>query len=489
MMNTNSQLVAMIPEPTSEVAAAIRDAAPTAPVVVDFDETLWLLNSTETFLQAARPRWLAVLLLLLVDALRPWAWMGRKGGYETYRDWIRVRLITALMPWTLPRWRRRARVWGPRHANGRLLTLLAQSAAGRWGVATLGFREVVQPLLEAAAPEAKLWTSAHLGWNGWSIRRNGKLASLERDLGARALAAAVVITDSERDLEVERGGARAVVVHWPNARFRPAHRGFYLPLRYTEQGKRAGQGYVKREILKVDVGLAVLVTAFAAADPLPTGLAAALLQLSFWCVYELGYWENDVLGRRLEARPTLGRRARVMARTVRPALAWVAAAALGGGAIGVYALGGSPGGATIGTAAAAGIAWSSYLVASRVSFAVFNRADERSRCFLYLLLQGLRCFAPLCLLPATPAGVAALTALVFARWIPYSTYRWYGTRLAWPDTFALFAVYVVLVTPHILGGPGRADWPLALLIGLVFMIRARHDWRQLRRSFHWLDGR
>jgi hypothetical protein len=489
VMDTNSDLESTGVDRAARISGIIGNVAPSAPVVVDFDETLWLLNSTETFLQTARPRWLAVLLLLLVDALRPWAWRGRERGYEIYRDWIRVKVVTSLMPWSLPCWRKFARIWGPRHTNGRLVGTLTETARGRWGVATLGFREVVEPLLSAAAPEAKLWAAADLGWNGWSIRRDGKRGALARELGDEGLAAAVVITDSERDRDVERSGAQVVVVDWPNARFRPAQRGFYLPLRYTAHGKRAGQGYVKREILKVDVGLAVLVTAFAAAAPIPAAITAALLQLSFWCIYELGYWENDTLGRRREANPTLNRSARVLAWTVRPSLAWLTAAVLGAAGIAVVAVAGRTGTGTAWFVVAAAVAWSGYLVAGRVSFAVFNRADERSRCFLYLPLQGLRCFAPLCLLPATPAGIAALTALVFARWIPYSTYRWYGTRLGWPDTFSLFAVYVVLVTPHILGGPGRADWPLALLIGLVFMIRARQDWRRLRRSFHWLDGR
>ena len=44
----------------------------TGPVLLDFDETLYLRNSTEDFIDCARPAVLALLVLRLLDFIRPW---------------------------------------------------------------------------------------------------------------------------------------------------------------------------------------------------------------------------------------------------------------------------------------------------------------------------------------------------------------------------------------------------------------------------------
>jgi hypothetical protein len=468
------------------VRALLGRADPAAPVIVDFDETLWLRNSTETFLDVSRPRWLVVALLLLVDALRPWAWRRRPRAYEVERDWWRVRLVAWLLPWTLPRWRRLAPTVAVRHANVALLDLLGRVAPGRTGIATLGFAELVRPLLVELDPRLELWAAADLRWRGWTIRESGKLGPLRDRLGVSSLAAAVAVTDSERDRDLERGVAEVVVAPWPNARFRPAQRGFYLPLRYTQQGKRAGQRYVRREIFQVDIALAVLVTATAAGAPLAAAIAAVFVTLSFWCVYELGYRENDTLGRRLEARPVFNDRSVVLSATVRPALAWLWAAGLGAVGLAAAAHAGGDGTPSPVQVAAAAAAWALYLVATRVTYGIFNRSDERSRAFVYLPLQSFRCYAPLVLLPATAPGIAALTALVVARWVPYLCYRWTGNWLGLPETFLLLAVYLVLVAPHLLVDAAVGDLVLAGLLALVFGLRARHNGRQLWRAFRWL---
>src|ERR1700735_4139967 len=69
------------------------------PLLVDLDETLYLRNSTEDFIDCARPGLLALLLLRVLDVLAPWRLTG---GIDT-RDTWRVCAISALLPWT--RWR------------------------------------------------------------------------------------------------------------------------------------------------------------------------------------------------------------------------------------------------------------------------------------------------------------------------------------------------------------------------------------------------
>jgi hypothetical protein len=73
------------------------------PILVDLDETLYLRNSTEDFLDCARPALLAVLVLRFIDIFKPWRLAG---GRET-RDVWRVCAISILFPWTGRRWRAR----------------------------------------------------------------------------------------------------------------------------------------------------------------------------------------------------------------------------------------------------------------------------------------------------------------------------------------------------------------------------------------------
>ena len=74
--------------------AAIR--AHEGPLLVDFDETLYLSNSTEDFLDCAWPGLLALALLRALDAFKPWRLTG---GSDTGDNW-RVCAIQIFFPWT-----------------------------------------------------------------------------------------------------------------------------------------------------------------------------------------------------------------------------------------------------------------------------------------------------------------------------------------------------------------------------------------------------
>ncbi len=64
------------------------------PLLLDLDETAYLRNSTEDFLDTASPGLPALLLLRLLDAIRPWRWTGG----EATRDVWRVRLLRDSFP-------------------------------------------------------------------------------------------------------------------------------------------------------------------------------------------------------------------------------------------------------------------------------------------------------------------------------------------------------------------------------------------------------
>src|SRR6516162_5646045 len=77
--------------------AAVR--AHEGPILVDFDETLYLRNSTENFIDCARPGLLALLLLRVLGVLKPWRLTGGNNTQDTWR----VCVVSIFLPWTF--WR------------------------------------------------------------------------------------------------------------------------------------------------------------------------------------------------------------------------------------------------------------------------------------------------------------------------------------------------------------------------------------------------
>jgi hypothetical protein len=115
------------------------------PLLVDLDETLYLRNSTEDFIDCARPGLLALLLLRVLDVLKPWRLTG---GINT-RDTWRVCAISTFFPWTPWRWRAKVPFFAQRYLNQELKAALEARAQAPPIIVTTGFRSIVAPLLAA----------------------------------------------------------------------------------------------------------------------------------------------------------------------------------------------------------------------------------------------------------------------------------------------------------------------------------------------------
>lgn len=186
---------------------ALAEHPPTELVIVDFDETLWLRNCTEEFLNSVRPRFLAASVLQLLGILKPWRLFGR-GSSNHYRDWVRVLAVLAVAPWSLWLWRRKAAELGPGYVNRPLLDAIQRTEGPTFIVVSLGFREVLDPLLGAIDPRLVLRESCSFR-SGARLRKEGKAVALKRHVGAEALRRALVITDSEADRICWTPAARA----------------------------------------------------------------------------------------------------------------------------------------------------------------------------------------------------------------------------------------------------------------------------------------
>lgn len=189
-------------------------------LLVDFDETLWLHNSTETYLNFVHPEWMAKAILYvtmlqrpIVRRLWPQFWAGEK-------DWMRVGAVSLLMPWNLSNWRRHARAFslGRQHQNEELINILKSCNANRVIVISNGFQPVLKPLLDSIDLPVEATLAPSL-IKGLLWRRLGKCTHAEAMLSAEELDNACFITDHFIDDDLLSRVGYGVLCKWPDAVF------------------------------------------------------------------------------------------------------------------------------------------------------------------------------------------------------------------------------------------------------------------------------
>ena len=475
-----------VEEARSVIDSAVEGGAEDLRVVVDFDETLWLRNTTEEYLASLRPRLLAHAILLVVDLVRPWALLRTAEARRLYRDWIRTLACTLLMPWSLAAWRHGAAARAERWKNRTLLDWLTKKHRLPLHVATLGLGVLVEPILRHIDPGATL-VAAGSFWSGYRIRSRGKQASID-ERHAGMVANAIVITDSEHDADLLAAAHTPVLVKWPAAEYRPAFARSYLPFLYTQKAKRPGENYMLYGFLLEDVVHLWLAFAWIMAAPLVGALALLLLHLSFWAVYELGYVENDVLAVRHESKPKTFAEAAPYAARMKPVQAWAWALVLALPALGLL-LAYEPHSLLLPDAAASWrsfsllyAVWIAYLAAQRASFWIYNRLDTGSRGLFYVVLQVVRLSGYAVLLRVNAVGAVLLLSLVMARWVKYIAYRDTGRTLAESQRLLSLAFFFVM-SGGILATDPAAFFSLQGLAALVWLaIYSHRRLRDLSRS-------
>ena len=445
------------------------------PILLDLDETLYMRNSTEDFIDAARPRLAALLAMRLLDLVKPWRWTGG----DVTRDVWRVRLITACFPWTVRRWKTQVTHLATTNTNLRLMAAL--SAPGTTTIiTTAGFHPIVAPLVAALGlPRAQI-VAARL--SSFADRRDGKLTMAVDALGGDTVARSLVLTDSAQDLTLLDACARPLRAVWPEARFRHALSGTYLPGQYLSQVKRPGERYIVRGILQEDFAFWVLSSVALAGQPVAHVLGLLFLLVSFWAIYERGYVDNDLIGARYETNPKLSpafHEAQVATPRWQP---WIWAFACGAVGVLLVRWPADP------TPADFAI-WAAVLLASHTWFTLYNRFDKATRVWLFAGLQFARSAAFVALVPIAPVGAAALGAHVLAKWVPYHVYRIGGK--AWPEApFHLIRLMFFVVLALMLAFSHGAESVLngtALALLLWNLYRAQRELAEAVAAARRLD--
>jgi len=249
---------------------------------------------------------------------------------------------------------------------------------------------------------------------------------------------------------------------------RHALSGVYLPGQYLSRVKRPGTRYIVRGIVQEDFALWVLSSIGLALFPFLHLVGLALLAISFWSIYELGYVDNDRIAARYEADPKLSAAFHEAPVATPRVLPWIWASASGAPAIALLRWPEQPLPGDFAT-------WAAVLLATHGWFLMYNRFDKGTRVWMFAGLQFARGAAFTTLVAIPLVGTIAIGAHVLAKWVPYCFYRLGGRD--WPDApvhlirLLFFAVLVPLLgAAH--GFAALLSWTtLGLLAWMVFRAR------------------
>lgn len=428
-VRTGSALVSdQVSTSIDQTLDAVQNADSESPVIVDFDETLFLRNSTEEYLRSVYPRALGAGFVLTAKMLKPWKLLPQRlSADDVAKDWFLVVAATLLFPWTALVWRRRAKRLAAQYCNGPLAQAI-DSSAGSLVVATLGFGWVVRPLLQHL-PVSKVRAGQYdlvacRFWQGVGDRAKGKLAMVCEAMGPTAVSRAVVVTDAEKDMPTLMASAVPCLLQWPEALFQPSFSDTYIPLLHSEKGRQTSRANLVEHVVLAHWLLLVLASSLTSTHPVLHGVSLLLLVLSYWCIYEIGYQAKD----NHAPWPWVWAMGLAM-----PACFLLASAQPDAQLSSVWQV-----------VMNASVVWLAFLAGVRLTFAIYNRFNLEARMWLYPFLQIQKMFGFAVLISINQVGALLLLALIVSQWIEYCIYRCGGDRHQFPTSVSRLMIFTLL---------------------------------------------
>ena len=442
-------------------------------IIVDFDETLLLRNSTAEYLSFFKPSLLAAVVFRGLSVLRPWRWLTPKNP-ELSRDWFQVLVLTLLFPWNFFRWKAHATRIAHDHVNAELMQALSSTRA-QVTIATYGYRFVVEPILDEMGISYSRLVACRF-WGAYRDRLKGKVELLGLNSRSDKEGKLIAVTDSDADAPLLARCEFPFLIEWPGAKSRAPFAEVYLPFLYLTKVKWPGKKYLFKNILADDLPLYFLAFGVVTGQPFYTGGIIVLLVISFWCLYERGYNENDEVGELKEENPKLSEAYFERNCRVPEVTAWIWAWVLG--FLGVWGLVGMRSGLfsaqTLGEIGYSMAIWSFVLFGGRVAFSTYNHSPKSIRPALYPALQLFRYVGIAALLPISLVGGLALSAQVIARSLNYLAYRKSGGA-DWPDVpeqIIRLGIFTLLICAFLPTTRGEIFTPLTGMFFFWFLLRA-----------------
>jgi hypothetical protein len=220
-----AQNIAQI-NPESAISA-IANATKKTPVILDFDETLILRNSTAEYINSLRPRLIGFILIMFLKIIRPWYWLpGSFKGVQT-KDWYLVTIPSILLPWTLLLWQQRAKKLAKDYSNTEIISVVDSNTRAPVIVASVGFNFIITPILQHIPMRCDRLISCRF-WQGAGDRQRGKLLMIQERLSESEITAAILVTDSVDDLPLLQVVKQPCFVLWSAAKYIDPFQDFWL---------------------------------------------------------------------------------------------------------------------------------------------------------------------------------------------------------------------------------------------------------------------
>jgi hypothetical protein len=207
--------------------SAIANATQNNPVILDFDETLFLRNSTAEYINSLRPRLIGWMLIMLLKVLRPWFWLPGNFRGKELKDWYLVIIPTILLPWTLLLWQQKARQLAEDYSNAEIISAVNNNPDAPIIVASLGFNFIINPILQHMPLKYQQLVGCRF-WRGASDRLQGKLSMMQSVLSPSAMKSAILVTDSKDDLPLLQIVQQPCLVQWSGAKYIDPFQDFWL---------------------------------------------------------------------------------------------------------------------------------------------------------------------------------------------------------------------------------------------------------------------
>ncbi|MDJ0589629.1 MAG: hypothetical protein QNJ72_06475 [Pleurocapsa sp. MO_226.B13] len=278
----------------------------------------------------------------------------------------------------------------------------------------------------------------------------------------------------------------------------------YIPLFYSEKVKRPDRRYFLNNIIGEDFIILALSFSYSSSHPWLNILGLFLLQMAFWCIYELGYIENDKIGEKFEDKAVLSYNYKAYEYSFSLWQPWLWSLGLSILGIFVLAIDGLTKALEIDFFAFGEysyrldwiskelIFWSLFLLFLRGLFHVYNHINKQSRVWFYLLLQTCRYCGFLVVMTTNIIGLMLLVSSILTRSIQYILYRYLGGKnSSWPMDFPryFFCLLIYLILMGVLVANDRDLSlllnPQVLLISAFCLLRgSKHFYRVCTQFVH-----
>lgn len=298
----------------------------------------------------------------------------------------------------------------------------------------------------------------------------------------------------------------------------------YIPLFYAEKIKNPGEAHFVKRIVLGHWIFATIAWSYLSPHPVLNAVSLMLLTLSYWCVYEIGYQENDVIGEKFETTPTLSAAYEQYKDDIdllNSPWPWLWGICLG--IVGVVLFLMSQDNVTTldlflslpavssssviaspqstltqntltqspSTGLSLGVSlllWMLYLCSIRATFWVYNRATEATRLWIYPFLQTQKLFGFSLLASTSTVGILLLVSFVIAKWIRYCVYRCGGDRTSFPVNAGYLLIFTILYTVLLMVIPDPTTlitWQAAISFAFC-LLRATKKMAALSSNLGWI---